>query len=318
MGTPEFAVPSLKLLYYADHIDILAVITQPDRPAGRGKKLQQSPVKQFALQHEIPIFQPEKLKECKQTLSFLQASNADAFVTVAFGQILTKDVLDLPRIGTINLHASLLPKYRGANPIQRAVLNGDSITGVTTMLTDEGVDCGDMLLKHEIPILIDDTTLDLAIKMSAIGSRMLVDSLKGLDAGVIKPIKQKDEEATKARKMKKSAGNIKWESTTWKIHNLIRGSKPWPGAYSYFDNKPIKIHLSYLPPIHEDTEGMVPGTIKNITHNAIRVCTGDGYIDVLEVQPPNKPKIKASSWAQGARLKTGDRFVYDPLAVQAK
>lgn len=308
MGTPEFAVPSLKLLYHAEPIDVIAVITQPDRPAGRGNKLQPSPIKIFAQDNDIPVFQPVKIKNDPETLGFLAKSHADAFVTVAFGQILSKEILDMPRLGTINLHASLLPKYRGANPIQWAIINGETTTGITTMLTEEGVDCGDILLQQEIPVLIDDNAEIIAKKISSIGSRALMDSLVALNEGLIKPTKQDHSKASKAPKLKKSIGQINWGLSTWKIHNLIRGTKPWPGTYTYFNDKIIKIHSSYIPSLAEGRVGSDPGTIRDITDQTIQIYTGDGYIDILEVQPSNKPKMKAPDWANGARLKAGDRF----------
>lgn len=309
MGTPEFAVPSLTLLQHSETIEILAVITQPDRPAGRGKKLQESPVKKFAKEHNIKVFQPSKIRKDEETLNYLKNCGADAFVTVAFGQILSKEILDIPRLGTINLHGSLLPEYRGANPIQWSIINGDTITGATTMLTEEGVDCGDMLLKHEIPILLEDDTLSIAIKMANTGSRVLIDTLLGLKEGTIKPEPQDHEKATKAPKLKKEFGLIKWEETSYKIHNIIRGTKPWPMAYTYYNGKLIKIHKSFLPPISDENGQPEPGTIKEVCKESIQVYTGDGFIDIVDLQPPNKAVMSATAWARGARLKPGDRFL---------
>lgn len=308
MGTPEFAVPSLKLLFYSDAIEILAVITQPDRPAGRGNKLQESPVKKFAIENNIKIFQPEKIRKDLVTLNYLKNCPADAFVTVAFGQILSKEILDIPRLGTINLHGSLLPEYRGANPIQWAIINGDTITGATTMLTEEGVDCGDMLLKHEIPILLDDDTITIAVKMANTGSRVLLDTLLGLNEGTIKPEPQNHELATKAPKLNKDSGKINWDNTSYSIHNLIRGTKPWPMAYTHFGGMLLKIHKSSLPPLTDEQKAPA-GKIKSISKDIIQVYTGDGYIDIIELQPPNKPVMNAAAWARGARLEAGSSFV---------
>ncbi|MEW5822233.1 MAG: methionyl-tRNA formyltransferase [Cyanobacteriota bacterium] len=315
MGTPEFAVPSLELLHFADPIDVIAVITQPDRPAGRGNKIQQPPIKIFANDKLIETFQPEKIREDNNVIDFLKHSNADAFVTVAFGQILSKEILDIPRLGTINLHASLLPKYRGANPIQWAIINGDSTTGVTTMLTEEGVDCGPVLLRQELPITIDDNAIHLTKIMSRIGSRVLLDTLIGLNEGVIKPIPQDHSMATKAPKLKKSRGNIKWDHSAWQIHNIIRGTKPWPGAYSYFNNKLIKIHSSYLPSLSEEKKDFKPGEIKDITKSTLQVYTGNGYLDITEVQPLNKSVMKAVDWARGTRIQPGEKFSQEPQLI---
>jgi methionyl-tRNA formyltransferase len=308
MGTPEFAVPSLKLLYFAEAVEVLAVLTQPDRPKGRGKKLQPSPVKQFALEHDIPVYQPARLRKDQETLNFLKSSGADIFVTVAFGQILSKEVLDIPPYGTVNLHASLLPKYRGANPIQWAIINGDTSTGITTMLTEEGVDCGDMILKQEIPISLETDTIQLSKEMSEIGARVLLESLLGLYEGAITPVKQDHEQATKAPKLTKEKGNINWEETTYNIHNLIRGSKPWPGSYTSFNDSTLKVSTSSIPVSSEKEPGEEPGMIKEISKHAIRVTTGDAYIDIVMIQPPNKAVMKAVDWARGARVQPGDKF----------
>ncbi len=309
MGTPEFAVPSLRLLHHAELIDVIAVITQPDRPAGRGKKLQISPVKQYALENEIFYLQPSKIKNDKEVIDYLKNSNADAFVTVAFGQILSKEILDIPPLGTINLHASLLPEYRGPNPIQWAIINGDKKTGVTTMLTEEGIDCGDILIKHEVPILLDYDSIKLTRDISNIGARVLADTVLGLCQGTITPVKQDHSKATKAPKLKKEKGNISWNDTTLNIHNIIRGTRPWPGSYTSFNGKIIKINKSFMPGISDDNKEFKPGSIINITKTAIQVRTGDGYIELLELQPPNKPVMPAKDWARGARVKPGDMFI---------
>lgn len=308
MGTPEFAVPSLNLLYHSEIIDVIAVITQPDRPSGRGHKLTPSPVKTFALENDIPVFQPVKIRNDPETINLLKHSNADAFVTVAFGQILSKEILDIPPLGTINLHASLLPKYRGPNPIQWAIISGETTTGLTTMLTEEGVDCGDILIATEIPILMDYDAAHLTKTMSNLGSRLIVDTLLGLYEGSIAPTKQDHTQATHAPKLKKDTGKIQWGLTTWKIHNLIRGTLPWPGAYTYYNDQLIKIHSSYIPCLSEEKKEHEAGTIKAFSKSALQVFTGDGYIDIIDVQPPNKPVIKAVDWARGARVSVGERF----------
>lgn len=308
MGTPQFALPTLELLYNSEMVNILAVITQPDRRAGRGNKIQQSPIKKFAVEHNIPVYQPEELKEDEETLNFLKSSNAEAFVTAAFGQILSDEVLEMPKYGTINLHASLLPKYRGANPIQWCIIKGDKISGVTTMLTCQGVDSGDILIKHEIEVDMDDDTVILTEKMSQQGAQVMLDTLIGLKNATIVPVAQDHNLATKAPKLKKSLGNIKWEKSTFDIHNMIRGRKPWPGAFTYYKGEIIKLHKTRIPQENIANEIGCYGSIKAITKESIQVYTGDGYIDILELQPPNKSIMKAADWARGIRLEVGDSF----------
>lgn len=311
MGTPSFALPSLQLLYYADAFDILAVITQPDRPAGRGNKVISSPVKDFATRHEITTYQPEKIKKDKELIEILKNLKPDMLVTVAFGQILSKEILEIPPFGTINLHASMLPKYRGANPIQWAIINGDERTGVTTMITEESVDSGDMLMSQDLPILIDYDTKHLSRLMASLGSRILGDTLVAFYEGSLKPVKQNHNEATMAPMLKKEMGKIDWSKSTWTIHNLIRGTKPWPGAYTYFKGDVLKIHTSFIPPIKDEPVQSQPGMIKRIAQKFIQVYTGDTYIDIIEVQPSNKPILNAGDWARGARLTTKDMFSFD-------
>lgn len=313
MGTPEFAVPSLQVLYYSDLIEIISVITQPDKPAGRGGQIKIPPIKQLANKLSIPVFQPYKIKNDKELINYLINSDADAFVTVAFGQILSKEILDIPKLGTVNLHASLLPKYRGPNPIQWAIINGDQETGITTMLTNEGVDTGDTLLMQKIPILIDYTSLGLSKLMSKLGARLLADTVIGLFEGAITPKAQDNNIFTKAPKLKKEDGLINWENTTFNIYNLIRGSKPWPGAYTYYKDSLIKIHSSFIPCIKDEIIKQEPGTIVKITDKAIRVCTLDSYIDIINIQPANKPIMNAAEWARGARISKGDKFINNSL-----
>lgn len=313
MGTPEFAVPSLQVLYYSDLIEILSVITQPDRPAGRGGQIKISPIKELANKLSIPVFQPDQIKKDNDIINYLKNCKADAFVTVAFGQILSKEILDIPKLGTINLHASLLPKYRGPNPIQRAVINGDLETGITTMLTNEGVDTGDILLMQQIPILIDYTSVGLSKLISNLGARLLADTVIGLFEGAITPKVQDNSLSCKAPKLKKEDGLINWGNTTFNIYNLIRGSKPWPGAYTYYKDSLIKIHSSFIPCIKDEIIKHEPGTIINITDNAIQVSTLDSYIDIINIQPSNKPIMNATEWARGARISKGDKFISNSL-----
>lgn len=309
MGTPQFALPTLELLYNSKIVNVMAIVTQPDRKAGRGNKIQQSPIKKFAVEHNIQVFQPEKLKEDEETLSYLKSSRAEAFVTAAFGQILSNEVLEIPKYGTINLHASLLPKYRGANPIQWCIIKGDKVSGVTTMLTGEGVDCGDVLIAHEIDIDINDDAVILTEKMSQQGAKVMLDTLIGLENGTITPVAQNNDLATRAPKLKKSLGNVKWEKTTFEIHNIIRGRKPWPGAFTHHEGNIIKLHKSQMSPDDIEKDTGEPGVIKAITKQSIQVYTGDSYLEIIELQPPNKSIMKAVDWARGVRLEPGDRLL---------
>lgn len=308
MGTPMFALPSLEEIHKNEQLEVLAVVTQPDRPAGRGKKLQMSPVKQFALENDIKVLQPKRIRKDQECLDYLKSCGADAFVTVAFGQILSKEVLDIPKIGTINVHASLLPELRGPNPIQWSIINGDKKTGITTMLTDVGIDDGDMLLKEECEIPIDMDANELAIEMSNVGAKLLVKTLLGVDNGTIRPQTQDHDKATKAPKLEKDFGKVDWNLPILQIHNIVRGTRPWPGAFVEFQGNILKIHKTQLTESYEKTQELEPGIIIDITKNSIMVTADDGIIEIVEVQPPNKSKMNAGDWARGARIRCGTKL----------
>ena len=240
MGTPDFAAKSLEKLIESKH-EICAVITNSDKPANRGYELQMSPVKKLALDNGLEVLTPLKIKNNEEIKEKLRSYDADIFVVVAYGKILPKDILDMPRLGCVNVHGSLLPKYRGAAPIQFAVINGDEKTGITTMLMDEGMDTGDMLLKEEYKILDEDTAESVFEKLSELGGNLLLETLEKLEKGEITPIKQNEEEATYCTMLSKKDGEMDFNMTTNKLFSFVRGMTPWPSAYTFLDGKMLKV-----------------------------------------------------------------------------
>lgn len=272
MGTPNFAVPSLEALI--EKYGVEAVFTQPDRPKGRGKKLAFSPVKEVAVKHNIKVLQPEKLKEDREAVEYLKELNPDFIIVVAFGQLLTKEVLDIPKYGCINLHASLLPMYRGAAPLNWVIVNGEKVTGNTTMLMDVGLDTGDMLLKDEVEITENMTTGELHDILMVRGGKLLIDTIEGLVDNTIKPIKQEGDTCY-AKMLNKTTGKINWENNAQDIHNLIRGLNPWPIAHTTYNEQSMKIYESKV--INEDSN-KEPGTIINVSKEGMKVSCGKGEI----------------------------------------
>lgn len=304
-GTPQIAVKSLKYLIKKQDIEVAAVVTQPDKPAGRGNKLTLSPIKLTAQSQGIEVLQPLSIGKEPKIIERLKELKADIFITFAYGQILPKEVIDIPRLGIINLHASLLPKYRGANPIQRAIVNGDKVTGITTMKTNIGMDTGDILLTHEIPISENMTATELSEKISEISPKIIYKTIIGLDNGSIKPVKQNDNKATKAAKFAKEDGQIDWNESATVIHNKVRGMKPWPSTYTHFKEKMVKIIQTFL--LKELSEKPF-GEILKINKEGIQVSTKEGIILLTKVQPEGKKEMLASDWANGARAAIGDKF----------
>lgn len=308
-ATPEIAVNSLKkLLNFAD-IHIVGVVTQPDRPAGRGKKIIQSPVKEFALGLGMPVFQSESIRKDKELIEKLKALNPDFFVTFAFGQILSQEILDIPQIATVNLHASLLPKYRGANPIQRAIYNGDKMTGITTMLTILELDAGDICLTEDIEITENMTVKELSEIVSDKSPFLIYRTLKGLSSKTLIPRSQCEGEVCFADKCKKEEARINWSSTSESIHNKVRAFFESSCALTIFNGKFIKIAETRLI---EDTVEKIefkPSQIIAISKIGIEVKTGDASILVTKVQPECKPVMNAFDWSNGARVKVGDSFM---------
>lgn len=301
MGTPDFAVPSLKKLI--ENFEVMAVFTQPDRPKGRGKKLAISPVKKVALEHEIKIYQPEKLKNEPDMIEELKNMNPDFIVVVAFGQILTKEVIDIPKYGCVNLHASLLPKYRGAAPINWAVIDGESKSGNTTMLIDVGLDTGDMLLKSEVDITQDMTAGELHDILTVDGAELLIKTLYGMVDGTIIPEKQDNENSCYASMINKKMANIDWNKSAKDIHNLIRGMNPWPVAYTNYKNETMKIHKSKI--LDEKSKG-TPGKIVSIDNEGIKVDCKDNLLLITKIQFPGGKPMEVKEYIKGHSINSGE------------
>ncbi|MCD2346026.1 methionyl-tRNA formyltransferase [Clostridium guangxiense] len=300
MGTPEFAVPSLKKLI--ENYDVKAVFTQPDRPKGRGKKLAMSPVKEIALECNIPVFQPVSLKKEPEYVEKLKEIKPDFIVVVAFGQILSEEVLNIPKYACINVHASLLPKYRGSAPIIWSIVNGEKKSGVTTMLMAKGIDTGDMLLKCETDIDFDMTAGQLHDILSEKGAQLLLNTIEDFKDGKIAPQKQNDEEASYISVISKDLGEINWNNDAVKIHNLIRGLNPWPSAYTHYKDKVMKIHKTKV--IDSDFEG-TPGLITDVSKDGIKIETTKGKLLVTSIQFPGKKIMSVKDYIAGNTIEKG-------------
>ena len=307
-GSPQFAVPTLERLATAGH-EILSVVTQPDRPAGREQQLQASPVKRAALRLQLPVHQPEKIKsdEGRALMESLTRSlGAEAMVVVGYGQILPPWLLDLPRYGCLNVHASLLPAYRGAAPIQWAVANGESHTGVTTMQMDPGMDTGPILLQWETAIGPEETAVELAVRMSGPGAELMLQTLAGLEAGTITPQPQDNARATKAPLLKKEHGLIEWSMTAHQIFHRMCGFTPWPGIYSGFRGKKLQIWAA-RPMVMSDS-GAPPGTVLANGDEA-RVICGDGtMLELLEVQLESRRRMSIADFLRGSQPRPGEQL----------
>lgn len=300
MGTPEFAVYSLEALL-KEH-EVAAVVTQPDKPKGRGKKLQPTPVKELALQHGIEVLQPTKVREA-EVIEKLRGYGADLIAVTAFGQLLPEEILNMPKYGCINVHGSLLPKYRGAAPMQRAIINGEKVTGITTMFMAKGMDTGDMLLKEEVEILPTDNFADLHDKMAKVGAELLLKTIAGLEAGTIERIPQEDAEATHAPMIHKETGHIDWSKPGQQIIDLMRGMYPGHGAYALLDEEPLKIFWAEW-----QAEGYPDakfGEIVEVTKKDFAVRCGDGSLRIKEVQARGGKKMAADAYLRGHEMKEG-------------
>ena len=306
-GTPEFAVPSLRRLATEPGISVEAVITQPDRPRGRGQHVSGSPVKEAALAANLHVYQPETIKS-DSAQEFLKRIAPDAVVIIAYGQIIPARLLTLPRIGWINLHASLLPRYRGAAPIHWAIANGETTTGLTTMQIDAGMDTGPTLLQHELEIGPDETSPELAARMSEIGAGLIVDSLLRLDRGEISPQPQDNGKASYAPILKKEDGRIDWTRTAPQIYNRMRGFAPWPGAYTTFRGQTC--HVWGRPGSSAAAEGRVtPGEIVSSTKDVYVACGEKTCLRLESVQLEGRKRISGREFASGARFAPAERFV---------
>ena len=303
MGTPDFAVQSLNALVEAGH-DVAAVITQPDRPKGRGNKLAFPEVKTRALELNLPVHQPTSVKD-EAFLELLQGYQPDVIVVVAYGRILPQAVLELPEYGCINVHGSLLPAYRGAAPIQRAVLDGCKESGVTIMQMDTGMDTGDMLLQGSLPITDEDNTGTMFDKLAVLGGRLLVETLKGLQQGTIQPQKQNEAEATHAARILKEDEVIDWSRPAQTIFCQIRGLAPAPGAYTLWNDQRLKIWKSR---VNSKETGKAPGTVVEIGKDYLMVQTGEGCLEILELQPAGKKAMPAKAFCNGTGVETGVQF----------
>lgn len=297
-GTPAIALKSLEYLYNSDKINVLAVVTQPDKPAGRGHKIQMSVIKQFALKHNLPVFQPKSIRKEPEIQEELKKLNPDFFVTFAFGQILSQDVLDIPKYETINLHASLLPRYRGANPIQRAIINGDKETGICTMITELGLDCGDVCMREKIEIPNDMTCVDLFEKISDISPTLLEKTLVGLVEKTIIPEKQCETGVCMANKLTKEETKIDWTKPAEEIHNLVRGIYKFPSAYFMHNDKVVKVLETR---VIEDNG--VCGEFVKVTKEGIEVGCGKDCLLLIKIKPEGKGEMFAKDWANGLHIK---------------
>ena len=311
MGTPDFASESLKNLYEAGH-EILAVVTNPDRPKGRGMKVIASPVKQYAIEKNLKIYQPEKVRKNQEFIDEIKSLNPDVICVVAYGKILPKEILEIPHLGCINVHASLLPRYRGSAPIQWAVLNGEKETGVTTMYMDIGMDTGDMILKEKVQIGEDETTGELWDRLSKIGGKLLVETLKQIEEGTA-PREKQSEDFTMAPMLDKKMAKIDWENqTASQIKNLVRGLNPIMGAYTFFKDKKIKfwkVDVAKNIGLTEDMEKLANGVVVlSDSKDGLYIKTKNGILKVLEIQGENARRMPIADFLRGNTIKEFEAF----------
>ena len=314
MGTPEFATPALRAMLDSSMpdmsisdsgIQVLGVITQPDRPAGRGRQLLPSPVKRLALERGLAVYQPLKIRD-PEALEYVRQAHPDVIVVVGYGQIIPRAVFDLPPLGTINVHASLLPRYRGAAPIQWAIANGDTVTGVTTMRIEAGLDTGDILLQRELSIGPDETSPQLASRLAEAGAELLIETLRGLQQGAITPRKQDASQATLAPILKKEDGRIDWNMSARQIFNRVRSFDPWPGAYTTFRGQLLHLRRVRI----SATIGGAPGAVV-LDARGLRVACGPDEterdsLEILELQPEGKKRMSAQDFINGRMPKSGE------------
>lgn len=300
MGTPEFSVPSLRALIASQH-QVVGVFTQPDRPKGRGGRVRMSPVKETAMLAGIPVFQPLKIR--RDGLEDLARLKPDLCVTAAFGQILSQAILDIPKIGTVNVHASLLPRHRGSAPVNWAILRDDRITGVTTMMTDAGIDTGDMLLKREVPVTDEDTAGSLTQTLSETGAALLMETIQRLEAGTCERLKQNEADMSYDPMLKKEMGKLDFAEPSRALFCRVRAMNPWPCAYAECRNGCLKVWSAR--PL-ADRAGTAPGTVlKADARDGLVVATGDGAIELLEIQAPNAKRMTARAFLLGRSIETG-------------
>lgn len=305
MGTPDFSVGTLEALIEAGHEVVLAV-TQPDKPKGRGKSMQFPPVKEAALAHGIEVYQPVRVRE-QACIDYLKKYEADIIVVVAFGQILPKEILDMPRYGCVNVHASLLPKYRGAAPIQWAVINGERVTGVTTMRMDEGLDTGDMIMKEEVVLEPEETGGSLFERLAQTGASLCVRTLAAVEDGTATYTPQEHGEATHTTMIKKQLGEIAWEKPAQELERLIRGLNPWPSAYTHLNGRTLKIWKAAVAK-QGQAERAEPGSVVEVYKDSILVQTGQGLLKLVEVQLEGKKRMTTDAFLRGFAIEAGTRL----------
>jgi methionyl-tRNA formyltransferase len=303
MGTPRFALPSLQVVIEREET-VIGVVTQPDRPSGRGQQVVMPPVKELAMRHNLPVYQPLKVRD-QHFIQQVQALAPDLIVVVAFGQILPRALLDIPPRGCINVHASLLPAYRGAAPINWALINGETVTGVTIMLLDEGMDTGDILLQKTVSIRPEDTAATTHDRLAESGAVLLGEALDELRSNGWKRMPQNHTQATYAPILKKEDGLIQWSKSARGIHNQVRGMNPWPGCFTFFRRKLVKI---YHTGVLEKNEGAIPGKITSVGDDGIEIATGNGALLIQELQIEGKKKMPAGDFIKGQGIKVGEEF----------
>lgn len=303
MGTPDFAVGTLEEIIKAGH-EVALVVTQPDKPRGRSGALQFPPVKECAVAHGIEVFQPKKIRE-EENVEYLRKYNADIIVVAAFGQLLPKSILEMPKHGCINVHASLLPKYRGAAPIQWSVINGDPVTGVTIMQMDIGMDTGDMIAKREVVISEEETGGGLFDKLAEVGAKLCVETMVAIENGTATRIPQNHDEATHVSMISKELGNINWNQSAVEIERLIRGLNPWPSAFTKLDGKTFKI---WKAKVLDKTSDVEVGCVAKVEKDVLEVQTKEGVLSLLEVQLEGKKRMEIDAFLRGYHVEKGTRF----------
>lgn len=303
MGTPDIAVPALEEIIKAGH-EVVLVVSQPDKPVGRSKELKPTAVKECALAHGIEVYQPQRIRAA-ESVEYLKQFEVDAIVVEAFGQIVSQEILDMPKYCCVNIHTSLLPKYRGAAPIQPAILNGDIITGVTTMRMDIGVDTGDIIMQQEVIIREEETTGTLFDRLAKAGAKLVVKTLAALEDGTATFTKQDESKVSHTSKISKEMGSIDWSRDAVEIERLIRGMNPWPSAYTKLDDKNLKVWKGKVIAKKWDA---LPGTIVKVTKDSLFVQTGNGVLAILELQLEGKKRMDTESFLRGYTVKEGTVF----------
>lgn len=298
MGTPEFAEMSLRALV-EDNRDVVCVITQPDKPKGRGYEMAMPEVKVYALEQNIPVYQPETLKD-GAILPILQEYSPDVIIVVAYGKILPEYILNFPKYGCINIHGSLLPKYRGAAPIQRAVIDGEAVSGVTSMYMEKGLDTGDMLIKKELPIGRETTAGEYHDALASLGGEVLLETLDALSEGTLSPEKQDDSLSTYASQLSKAEGEIDWNNTNEQIYNKVRGLNPWPKAFSFIGGKRFVVDFVY-----KSEQSGQPGEVLSADENGILAACGEGSVLIKEIKVEGKKKMSVEDYLRGHKIEKG-------------